>query len=91
MALQVGYVKVDTEGYMLETFDQYLTPIYSERNTTNYVIYELTDYIDDIRRNAVNKNSFTVATYDFALNNATYEIQLPDDFKDIYLRKRASP
>ena len=89
MALQVGYVKVDTEGYMLETFDQYLTPIYSERNTTNYVIYELTDYIDDIRRNAVNKNSFTVATYDFALNNATYEIQLPDNFEAFYFEEES--
>lgn len=89
MALQVGYVKLDSSGtsYMLETFDQYLTPVYSEGNSTSYVVYELTDYIDDIRRGAVNKNSFTVATYDYALNTATYEIQLPDDFESFYFEE----
>ncbi|MBE6646076.1 MAG: hypothetical protein E7611_00370 [Ruminococcaceae bacterium] len=87
MALQVGYVRMGTSEYMLETFDQYLTPIYSEENSTTYVIYELTDYIDDIRRGAVNKNSFTVATYDYALNTATYEIKLPDDFDSFYFEE----
>ena len=90
MALQVGYVRNDaTEGYMLDTFDQYLTPIYSEVNSTSYVVYELTDYVDDIRRGAVNKNSFTVATYDYALNTATYEIQLPDDFESFYFEEES--
>ena len=56
MALQVGYVKNTADGYMLETFDQYLTPIYSEKNSTSYVVYELTDYVDDIKKNAVNAN-----------------------------------
>ena len=87
MALQVGYVKNSTDGYMLETFDQYLTPIYSENNSTTYVVYELTDYVDDIKKNAVNKNSFTVATYDYALNTATYEITLPDDFSSFYFEE----
>ena len=89
MALQVGYVKNTSDGYMLETFDQYLTPIYSEKNSTTYVIYELTDCVDDIKRGAVNKNSFTVATYDYALNTATYEIQLPDDFKSFYFEEES--
>ncbi len=89
MALQVGYVRLDPAGtqYTLETFDQYLTPIYSEKNSTSYVVYELTDYIDDIKRNAVNANSFTVATYDYALNTATYEIALPDDFDSFYFEE----
>ena len=89
MALQVGYVKQDTDGYMLETFDQYLTPIYSEENSVTYVVYELTDYVDDIRRGAVNANSFTVATYDYALNSATYEIALPDDFQSFYFEEES--
>ena len=89
MALQVGYVKQDTDGYMLETFDQYLTPVYSEVNSTSYVVYELTDYVDDIRRGAVNANSFTVATYDYALNTATYEIALPDDFQSFYFEEES--
>ena len=89
MALQVGYVRQDTDGYLLETFDQYLTPVYSEENSTAYVIYELTDYVDDIRRGAVNANSFTVAAYDYALNTATYEIQLPDDFESFYFEEES--
>ena len=91
MALQVGYVgnigTLAQPEYMLQTFDQYLTPVYSERNSTSYVVYELTDYVDDIRRNAVNANSFTIATYDYALNTATYEIQLPDDFESFYFEE----
>ena len=94
MALQVGYVKtvINAEGqpeYMLETFDQYLTPIYSEKNSTSYVVYELTDYVDDIKKNAANANSFTIATYDYALNTATYEIALPDDFDSFYFEEES--
>ena len=89
MALQVGYVRNSEDGYMLETFDQYLTPVYSERNSTSYVVYELTDYIDDIRRGSVNTNCFTVATYDYALNTATYEIQLPDEFESFYFEEES--
>ena len=89
MALQVGYVRNSADGYMLETFDQYLTPIYSEKNSTSYVVYELTDYVDDIRRNALKTNCFTVATYDYALNTATYEIELPDDFFSFYFEEES--
>ena len=94
MALQVGYVTTTTsaegEGeYMLQTFDQYLTPIYSEKNSTTYVIYELTDYVDDIKRGAIKTNCFTVATYDYALNTATYEIPLPDDFSSFYFEEES--
>ncbi len=85
MGLQVGYVGPDAAGtgYMLNSFNQYLTPVYSEFNTDSYVIYELTDYIDIICQNATNKNTITVACYDYALNQATYEIELPDDYLDI--------
>jgi len=93
MAMQVGYITeqpaLDESGnsYMQPTlisFDTYPTPIYAERDTTNYVVYELTDYIYDIKANSTNKNAFTVACYDYALNEATYEIPLPDDFVDFY-------
>ena len=85
MGAQVGYVYYnDTDaGYVLEAFDQYLTPIYSDFNTTTEVVYELTDYIDQIRTNSSTRNSITLAVYDYALNYATYEIGLPDDFLDI--------
>ena len=86
MAMNVGYVGRDDLGeYMLYGFDRYLTPIYSSFNGTTYVEYELTDYVHEIKENAVNKNSFTVAVYDYALNEATYEIALPDEYTDFYI------
>ena len=88
MALQAGYVGTDSEGSpMFYSFEQYATPIYSECNSITYVEYELTDYIDDIVSGAYNKNTFTIATYDYAMNSATYEIALPDDFKAFYFEQ----
>ena len=82
MALQAGYVGLDSEGAAtFNSFGKYATPIYSEYNSTTYVTYELTDYIDDIVSGASTANTFTVACYDYAMNSATYEIALPDDFK----------
>ena len=87
MAGQLGYVAMgeDENGNAtpeIKLFEQYMTPIYSERNGTTYVKYELTDYIQEIKENAVNGNSFVLSVYDYALNYATYEINLPDDFED---------
>ena len=88
MAMQVGYVSgSDTKGYTLNSFKSYLTPIYSNVNSTNYVVYELTDYIYEVKELSANKNSIVVAVYDYALNNATYEIPLPDDFTDFYFEE----
>ena len=82
MALQAGYVGTGSDGSAtFNAFGKYATPIYSEFNSTNYVVVELTDYIDDIVSGAYNKNTFTVACYDYAMNSATYEIALPDDFE----------
>ena len=97
MGMQVGYVGLGeypdevtgqvTQGNMLYPFDPYMTPIYSERNGTTYVTYELTDYIFDIKQNSYNKNTFAVSIYDYAINEATYEIELPDDFAALYLEE----
>ena len=84
MCLQLGYVTMEDGSYVIKTFDRYLTPVYSEANSTTEVIYELTDYVDEIRAGAANKNTITVITYDYALNNAAYEIPLPDDYTDFY-------
>ncbi len=82
MALQAGYVGTDSEGSpIFYSFDKYATPVYSEYNSTTFVTYELTDYIDEIMSGAYNKNSFTIAVYDYAMNSATYEIALPDKFE----------
>lgn len=84
MCMQVGYVTLEEDGYIVKAFDKYLTPIYSEDNSTTTVIYELTDYVDEIRTGAANKNCITVVAYDYALNQAAYEIPLPDDYTDFY-------
>ncbi len=84
MSAQVGYVELKDNVYTLQNFTHYLTPIYSSYNSTTYVTYELTDYINMIRDNAAERNTFTVSVYDYALNMATFEIALPDDYTDFH-------
>ena len=89
MSSQLGYVTMgqDEDGNAMaemKSFEQFMTPVYSQRNSTTYVTYELTDYIYDIKNNAMNDNCFVLTCYDYALNFATYEIGLPDDFVDFY-------
>ncbi len=89
MCSQIGYVteEADADGNVgpaMKTLEQYMTPVYSERNDTTKVTYELTDYIYDIKNNATTKNTFVINAYDYALNYATYELSLPDDFTDFY-------
>ncbi len=85
MCLQMGYIKINANNeYEVTAFDKYMTPIYSEVNSTSTVIYELTDYIDEIRAESARGNSLTVVAYDYALNQAAYEIPLPDDYTDFY-------
>ncbi len=81
MSMQIGYVDND---YILQTFDRYMTPVYSEYNSTTYVTYELTDYVDMIRENAVNGPALTVTCYDYALNTSTFEIPLPNAYEGFY-------
>ena len=89
MSSQIGYVteEEDADGNLapaMKTFEQYMTPVYSERNSTTKVTFEVTDYIYDIKNNATKKNTFVINAYDYALNYATYELALPDDFTDFY-------
>ncbi len=89
MATQLGYVLMseDEEGNPtpeLKAFEQFMTPVYSKFGTTTVVKYELTDYIYRLKEDTITKNTFVVTAYDYALNYATYEIGLPDDFTDFY-------
>ena len=84
MCSQLGYVVQGTDengeaSMEMIGVEQHMTPVYSKENSTTYVTYELTDYVYKIKENAVNKNSFVLTVYDYALNYATYEINLPDD------------
>ncbi|MBO4983919.1 MAG: leucine-rich repeat protein [Clostridia bacterium] len=95
MALNFGYVREATDeeyqkdGYkhLMESFESYLTPVYSTFNNTTYVEYELTDYIYTLKEKSKNPNSFVVTCYDYALNMTTYEIGLPDEYVDFYFEE----
>ncbi|MBR2929724.1 MAG: leucine-rich repeat protein [Clostridia bacterium] len=89
MALLPGYVTYlgEEEGFKMENFERYLTPVYSEENSTTYVTFELTDYIDDIKELSFHKNTFAITLYDYALNVATYEIALPTEYTDLYFEE----
>ena len=89
MAAQLGYVGTgaDEDGNEvpeLFNFSHYMTPVYSKCDSTTAVTFELTDYIHEIKAKSLNANTFVVTCYDYALNYATYEIGLPDDFVDFY-------
>ena len=89
MCSQLGYVAMseDENGNAMPelfSFEQYMTPVYSKRNDTTVVTYELTDYIYKLKESTVNDNTFVLTCYDYALNYATYEIGMPDDYVDFY-------
>ena len=90
MAMQAGYVGLDETGYMFKSFDKYVTAIYSDYNSTTEVIVELTDHIQDIKNGAAHKNTFALTCYDYAMNEATYEIGLPDEYVAFYLPEFSS-
>ncbi len=90
MSAQLGYVTMvaDADGVetaTLKPFEQYMTPVYSECNSTTYVTFELTDYIYTLKEQPINGSCFVVTCYDYALNYATWEIGLPNAFDDFYL------
>ncbi len=91
MALQFGYIGNDDDGNAtFYAFDRYPTQVYSDFNSTTYVTYELTDYIDEIIANSLKNNysnSFVVTAYDYAINVSTYEIPLPDNYTDFYFEE----
>ncbi len=104
MAMQVGNMSINpnydandptSSYYLLNSFNSYLTPIYSERNSTSYVTYELTDYIETIKNESITgeeggvdfTNSVVVSCYDYAMNNAIFQIPLPDDITEFYFNE----
>ena len=88
MAMQLGYIVQTAEGLEMKSFAQYMTPVYSTRNGTTIVTYELTDYIQELKYAYTDNNehsAFVVTCYDYALNYATYEVGLPDNYVDFYM------
>ena len=101
MGAQIGQITRAPEGsqytFTMNSFGKYVTPVYSEYNSTSVVTINLTDYIADIKNSCgikyntdgtstvlENTNTFIVNVYDYAMNSATYEISLPDDINYMY-------
>ena len=98
MAVQLGQIINNTDPtsqyqYTMTTFGKYMTPVYSEFNSTSRVSIEITDYIEAMKNSVGPKfssngtvmesdnNSFIVICYDYAMNSATYQIKLPDEIQ----------
>ncbi len=97
MGLQAGQIIEAPEDsdytFTLETFGKYINPVYSSYNSTSTVTVELTDFMGRLKNSVSmspegkvlnNSNSFIAMCYDYALNSATYEIQLPDEVIAMY-------
>lgn len=103
MGMQIGQItdsKDPQYRFSLSSFGKYVTPVYSNFNSTSIVTVELTDYISQIKNSkglqyssdgtttiVENNNSFIVMCYDYAMNSATYELRLPDDVSAMYFAK----
>ncbi len=97
MAMQVGQITASEDPnylFSLSTFGKYITPVYSSFNSTSIVTVELTDYVSQLKNsitldydsatNTKETNSFLAIVYDYAMNSAYYEIELPDDILAMY-------
>ncbi|MCD8205773.1 MAG: leucine-rich repeat protein [Clostridia bacterium] len=100
MAAQTGTVTRSEDPqylFSLSAFGGYATPISSSFNSTTIVSVELTDYIEDMKGSSGyllfddgtyeitdDTNSFIVILYDYALNTAIYEVNLPDEIISMY-------
>ena len=89
MCAMPGYIYKKDDKFSVSGFDSYFNQLYSDFNSTNYLIYELTDFIDDIKEEAYNKNTFCVVLLDYALNQSVYEVALPDDIIDLYFEEES--
>ncbi len=100
MGMSVGQVTHSDEGFSYSSFNKYITPVYSEFNSTSMVTFELTDYVSRIKNSAglryyedgsaeiaENNNCFVVGCYDYAMNYAMYEIKLPDEIMSMYFEE----
>jgi len=96
MGVQFGQILEASEDseytFDLDTFGKYVTPIFSSFNSTSMITLELTDYISRLKNSVSmdpdgkvlnNSNSFIAICYDYALNNSTFEIELPDEVIDM--------
>lgn len=100
MGMQIGQItRAEDPQYLfsISSFGKYVTPVYSTFNSTSLVTVELTDYVSQIKNSVgaryltdgtvdvvENTNTYTVTCYDYAMNSATYELQLPDEVKAMY-------
>ena len=83
MAYRAGQVYREGNSAYLDFFSSLPVPVFSERNATSEVTIELTDYIGRLA-NSYNKNTFVMTVYDYAMNESTFELRVPDDVRYLY-------
>ncbi len=87
MAYQSGRVYRDEEGKpTLDNFTRLLTPVYSDYNSTTESVLEITDYVQSMS-GSYRPNTFTVAIYDYAMNESVFEITIPDSVRYLYFNE----
>ncbi len=102
MAIGFGQIMLSEDPqftYAMQSIGKYVTPVYSNFNSTSKVTLNLTDYVETLKKSAsvsydeegnetqiLGSNSFVASCYDYAMNAATYEIRLPDEILDIYFQ-----
>ena len=103
MAVQFGHIvepddPTSIPPFSLSPFGKYMTPVYSSYNSTSKVTFELTDYVEELKKSRTMQfvagnpnytvvegtNSFVATCYDYAMNVAMYEIKLPDEVLSMY-------
>ena len=72
--------------YTINSFGSYMTPVFSDFNSTSEIVVELTDYVS-LLPNSVNPNTISVALFDYAMNQGVYEIRIPDSVKGLYFKE----
>lgn len=93
MGVNFGQIVLNEEAKLdLKTFDKYITPVFSDYNSTSVVTIELTDYVARLKNSVAVKdgmlvdksNTFMAVCYDYAMNAAMYELKIPDEVVDMY-------
>lgn len=65
--------------------EDYPTPVYGDRSSTNTVTVELTDWIKYTRESYPTPGKYMIFAYDYAMNATIYELSLPTDIESIYV------
>lgn len=71
------YIKQDNTGNVLSLLTEFPIPVYSQKNTSTTVSFEITEFYNDYVKNpASDYNRLYVAVEDYAMNQTMYRVDL---------------